>query len=292
MKALLPVLMAAVLGGNAANGQQIQPSPGDYAAEIEALKKRVDALEREKAQSTPIGAQSLVLPQPAPPPAIPPLAPPPGPAAMPPPASLPPVVGPGAPLPDVLDTALQRVPFTSEPVFAGWIVHVLMQPSHPTDLPKRDVGSFVWTSQAPTTLAAFRNEGIKFDGGAAYLLTGWLRVAQAGGYQVGVTIRSPVNRLLTEDMRCSVAMQVGHAPLGEESTQLVLRKGAVWTGDVDLKPGLYPISAEIRCPGVVGKLAADRAIVESYEILTIVTLPGDPAPHKPSPDLIVHARLP
>ncbi len=285
-------LLASILVSTGAWAQQAPPSPKDTTAEFEQLKKRVEALEKALSDKAQSGITSAPMAQPA---ATLPVAAVPGgimPVPPSPPSALPAVETPGTALPNQLDAALQRVPSTNEPLFPGWVVHVLAQPPRPSEVPKREVGIFVWTSQEPITLAAFRKEGIGFEGGAAYMLTGWLRIEQPGPYQIGITIRNPVEKLLTEDMRCSVAMQVGRTPLGEESTQLILRKTAVWIGDVELKTGLYPISAMIRCPGVVGKFAADRAVIESYQISNIFKRPGEQQSHTMPPDMIVHPRSP
>jgi len=119
------------------------------------------------------------------------------------------------------------------------------------EVPADSVGGFVYSGGA-LTLHDLSSRGVRYTGVAGVELQGWLKVAQAGRYQLGEEIRATLGPTVVGGPDCLLQAWLEERAIGTERSQLVPVSGgrearASLVLGADLQPGLYKLRLWTTC---------------------------------------------
>lgn len=151
------------------------------------------------------------------------------------------------------------------------------------EVPADSVGGFVYSGGA-LTLHDLSSRGVRYTGLAGVELQGWLKVAQAGRYQLGEEIRATLGPTVVGGPDCLLQAWLEERAIGTERAQLALSSGrearASLVLGADLQPGLYKLRLWTAClPSRDTRIAAE-ILVRAPADLNLRGITGDDILHQ------------
>ena len=154
-----------------------------------------------------------------------------------------------------------------------------------SEVPADSVGGFVYSGGA-LTLHDLSSRGVRYNGFAGVELQGWLKVAQAGRYQLGEEIRATLGPTVVGGPDCLLQAWLEDRAIGTERGQPVLSSGsrearASLVLGADLQPGLYKLRLWTAClPSRDTRIAAE-ILIKAPADLNLRGLTGEDILHQP-----------
>ena len=153
------------------------------------------------------------------------------------------------------------------------------------EVPDDSVGGFVY-SGGTLMLHDLSSRGVRYTGFAGVELQGWLKVAQAGRYQLGEEIRATLGSTVVGGPDCLLQAWLEDRAIGTERAQLAPVSGtrearASLVLGTELQPGLYKLRLWTAClPSRDTRIAAE-ILVKAPADLNLRGVTGDDLLHQP-----------
>ena len=165
------------------------------------------------------------------------------------------------------------------------IVHAApTRPAQLAEIPADSVGGFVYAGGA-LTLHDLSGRGVRFTGLAGVELQGWLKVAQAGRYQLGEELRVTLGPSTVVGPDCILQAWLEDRGIGTERAQLAPSSGrearASLVLGAELQPGLYKLRLWTACQPSRDTRVTTEVLVKAPSDLNLRGITGDDILHQP-----------
>lgn len=118
-----------------------------------------------------------------------------------------------------------------------------------SEVPADSVGGFIYTGGS-LTLHDLSSRGVRYTGLAGVELQGWLKVTEAGRYQIGEDVTALFNGLMLVGPVCSLQVWLEGRSIGAQQARIDLKDSQGKTSLVlgaDLRPGVYQLRLWTAC---------------------------------------------
>lgn len=151
------------------------------------------------------------------------------------------------------------------------------------EVPADSVGGFVYFGGA-LTLHDLSSRGVRYAGLAGVELQGWLKVAQAGRYQLGEELRATLGPTVVSGPDCLLQAWLEERAIGTERAQLAPSSGREARGSLvlgaDLQPGLYKLRLWTACLPSRDTRVVAEILIKTPSDLNLRGITGDDVLHQ------------
>lgn len=152
------------------------------------------------------------------------------------------------------------------------------------EVPADSVGGFVYAGGA-LTLHDLSNRGVRYTGFAGIELQGWLKVVQAGRYQIGEDLRAVLGPSSIVGPECILQAWLEDRAIGTERAQLTPSSGrdarATLVLGAELQPGLYKIRLWTACLPSRDTRVSAEILIKAPSDLNLRGIAGEDILHRP-----------